>query len=761
MIFSCNKSGVGEVVLGNQIGVLSLANDDSCRSIVQELRSYDIPLAIKELNSKAYFCIDTSGGLAKYPNLKNQIVDLSIGTGVTFEMYVPKIPALAQAMGVSEEIATALLKAAFDTSLTDDFGFAGALCPAAIRLPGGAEFAQTFSNQTFFRVDRKPTTRQQSYTDEFYVELPSPLADAQAASAILKGVKLADGYRDTISREMSNTLKLGPFILPSMLDLQSADATQRYQVSGPIYDNSNWDKTFDNEQKWVNDLHDWIYKERPTEEVMFSYLNRLAQATYMAAFYGTKNLPVNIDLRGDSDDDDDAGSMGSIYEFAVNPQDGADSMKVPRNYVDALSEFLSEASFHTSEDSTQRNFFVYVEAIKQIARFGQRSQSIVRIPNYGMYFNLIDGAAFADEVGFEHTGELSVLYRLMPVGNEENHQAVFYAISELMRNPQEGDETYDISIIPAAFLQNYLAMFKNYPDHSFTVADKLETYCGEEALAQISDISGMASAMDMQFNNPDGLLEATSVWSRWNVTEHIKRNVDQTLFDAFYSSFALYGNNLCGIDLEAEPFSSQKINDITKMKMAIAFTAALSKFVDDRLMQGDQNVIDNIAEIGHVYNKIALLGTGKVSAIAPQQTVQTTQAHTEQMSVFGAQTATSQPAQPTQPTQAATDTRLFNPTPSGAVVNVMNGDQFVCSLDKVTRINKNGREVAYYTVLKDRHEATSFIDVVTFSAILLNSYYQLGTKGKASYLRFENEEAFKLLRSQLASIGSVRQNGGV
>lgn len=249
------------------------------------------------------------------------------------------------------------------------------------------------------------TNTQSECTDKLFIELPN------------RNQFMQDDFK------MSNVLPVITTLCDPYKGLQLEDITEYKndthvpQSMYPLFEGvtkNNTFKLYDNEQLYYKALIEWIQFNMKNsalgdvdlsvtnpniDKISQSYLEELAKLLYTRHWYHNINIPIYNPLESSDDDmmdlvsESSGDSVLSDYKFRATASEKdairagikeftmSSSTRV--NALEQLIEFLSEASLSAG-------YIAYVQAIIQLARWGERKPTCIVIEGYSLVFSLGD-----------------------------------------------------------------------------------------------------------------------------------------------------------------------------------------------------------------------------------------------------------------------------------------------------------------------------------------------------------------------------------
>lgn len=249
------------------------------------------------------------------------------------------------------------------------------------------------------------TNLQNTCTDKLFIELPS------------RNQFMQEDFK------MSNVLPTITSLCDPYKGLQLEDITEYKndihvpQSMYPMFEGvtkNNTFKLYDNEQLYYKSLIEWVQFNMKNsalgdvdlsvtnpniDKLSQSYLEELAKLLYTRHWYHNINIPIYNPLESSDDDmmdlvsDSSGDSVTSDYKFRATASEKdairagikeftmSSSTRV--NALEQLVEFLTEASLSAG-------YIAYIQAIIQLARWGERKPTCIIIEGYSLVFSLGD-----------------------------------------------------------------------------------------------------------------------------------------------------------------------------------------------------------------------------------------------------------------------------------------------------------------------------------------------------------------------------------
>lgn len=257
---------------------------------------------------------------------------------------------------------------------------------------------------TLISTAENVTKLQKTCEDELFIELPSRNAllneELSYSDLLPKPSELCDPYNPYNIEDITR-YKEDPRFPESMYPF----------VEGKAKNNNS--AIYDNEQKYYTSLMEWVqfnmksnaYGDIDTspsnpniDKMSQTYLEELAKLLYAKHWYHNLNIPIFSALDDDElsefyDNDSTADNVTSDYKFRATPEEKAAAAAGTRDFVlkastrvnafEVLISFLREASLIVG-------YKAYLEAIIQLARWGERKPTSLVIEGYSLIFTLGD-----------------------------------------------------------------------------------------------------------------------------------------------------------------------------------------------------------------------------------------------------------------------------------------------------------------------------------------------------------------------------------
>lgn len=278
-------------------------------------------------------------------------------------------------------------------------------------------------------LDENKTLYQQTCEDELFIKLPDlqiMKSDDYNIQQYLPTAKvLSDPYGANTLEDMSQ-----------YKDPTSGFPSFKYHlVEGDVANNTTEIK--ENEKKFYTALIEWIqFNLRQTygqdtnvdlsnsnlDIYTIDFLEHLAKRLYQLYWNQNLNIPEDSFLDDDSDDDSDSNGTESNYVFRPSAEEKSlisqgfsDVSAANTKHINALEVLAS----YLKTASLQIGYRAYVEAIIQLARWGERKGTHIELTDYPIVFELatnktkdnlgsIDDYEVALNNGFEYTASFCI-----------------------------------------------------------------------------------------------------------------------------------------------------------------------------------------------------------------------------------------------------------------------------------------------------------------------------------------------------------------